>query len=315
MKIEPITPFEPILTESLPTGDNWVAQIKWDGVRMLTYFDGNEVRLINRKLNDRTLQYPEFLDLSRYCHATSVILDGEIIAFDSNKPSFHEIMKRDRIRKKQSIPLAVNQTPVTYMFFDVLFLNGSWVTEKPLRERQELLEQIITPLSNVQVVQNFQDAHGLYEVMKQHQMEGIVCKDLSSSYLMKGKDKRWQKKKIFHDLLAVVGGVTLRDGIVNAVLLGLYDESGNFIYIGHAGGGKLTNQDWRALTETIKPLVTTERPFHNQPERGKDAIWIKPKLVMKVQFMEWTTGLTMRHPTIQAIVNASLLDCTFSQNG
>ncbi|MDR7319687.1 bifunctional non-homologous end joining protein LigD [Brevibacillus nitrificans] len=224
-------------------------------------------------------------------------------------------MKRDRIRKKQSIPLAVNRTPVTYMFFDVLFHNGSWVTDKPLRERQEILEQIITPLPNVQVVQNFHDAHGLYEVMKQHQMEGIVCKDLSSPYLVKGKDKRWQKKKIFHDLLAVVGGVTLRDGIANAVLLGLYDESGNFIYIGHAGGGKLTNQDWRALTQTIQPLMTTSRPFHNQPERVKDAIWVKPQLIMKIQFMEWTAGFTMRHPSIQAIVDGALADCTFSQNG
>ncbi|MDR7315880.1 ATP-dependent DNA ligase [Brevibacillus nitrificans] len=75
MKLEPILPFEPISTDTIPSGDNWVAQIKWDGVRMLTYFDGNEVRLVNRKLNDRTVQYPEFLDLSRYCHATSVILD------------------------------------------------------------------------------------------------------------------------------------------------------------------------------------------------------------------------------------------------
>jgi len=313
MKMEPIIPFEPIRTDLIPSGPDWVAQIKWDGVRMLTYYDGNEVRLLNRKMNDRSSQYPEFLKISRYCSASSVILDGEIIAFDSSKPSFHEIMKRDSLRKKQSIAPAVKQTPVHYMIFDVLYLNGAWVTDKTLHERQEILEQMITPHPDVQVVQNFSDSQGLYEVMKQHQMEGIVCKDLRSPYLIKGKDKRWQKKKIFRDLFAVAGGVTLRDGIVNAVLLGLYDDSGKLIYIGHAGTGKLTNQDWLALTERIKSLATARKPFHNQPERMRDAIWIKPALVMKVQFMEWTPGFTMRHPSIQAIVDGSLSECAFTQ--
>ncbi|MEJ8544397.1 DNA ligase [Brevibacillus borstelensis] len=314
MELEPIYPFEPIHADSIPSGTNWVAQIKWDGVRMLTYFDGSQIRLINRKLNDRSPQYPEFVNIARYCSASSVILDGEIIAFDSNKPSFHEIMKRDSLRKTSSIELAVKHTPATYMIFDVLFFNGCWVIDKPLSERQAILHQIIAPQPDVQVVQSFTDAHGLFEVMKQHQMEGIVCKDLSSSYKVKGKDKRWQKKKVSQDLFAVVGGVTLRDGIVNAVLLGLYDDDGKLTYIGHAGTGKLTDKEWRVLTETVKSLVIPNKPFVNQPERMKDAIWIKPELVMKVQFMEWTPGLTLRHPSIQAVVDVAVSDCTFSQS-
>lgn len=314
MKLEPVIPFEPISSDSIPIGTNWVAQVKWDGVRVLTYFDGDDVRLINRKMNDRSIQYPEFLNIARYCSATSVVLDGEIIAFDSNKPSFHQIMKRDGIRKKENISLAMKSTPVTYMVFDVLFLNGQWVTNKPLIERQEILSQIITPQPDVQVVQNFTDSQGLYEVMKQHEMEGIICKDLNSSYTIKGKDKRWQKKKIFHDLFAVIGGVTFRDGVVNSVLLGLYDDNENLVYIGHAGTGKLTSNEWRVLTELTKSLVIPRKPFINKPERMTDAIWIKPKIVMKVQFMEWTPGLTMRHPSIQSIVNQSHIGCTFTQD-
>lgn len=76
MKLKPVIPFEPISTETIPTDDGWVTQIKWDGVRMLTYFDGNEVRLVNRRCNDRTLQYPELLDIQTYCTASSVIIDG-----------------------------------------------------------------------------------------------------------------------------------------------------------------------------------------------------------------------------------------------
>ncbi|MFY0546116.1 RNA ligase family protein [Brevibacillus sp. H7] len=314
MDFTPIIPFEPIRADLLPKGDKWIAQVKWDGVRMLTYYDGHEVRLMNRRLHDRTLQYPELWEVKAYCSASSVILDGEIIAFDSNRPSFHEVMKRDSVRKQHSISLAMKQTPVTYMIFDVLFVNGHSVTDKTLAERQTILEQIIEPQPNVQFVQNFEDADGLFEVMKQHQMEGIVCKDLTSTYVISGKDKRWQKKKIFRDLFAVIGGVTLRNGIVNALLLGLYNDRGELIYIGHSGAGKLSNQDWRDLTRKIEPLIIKSKPFINEPERSKDAIWIKPELVVKVQFLEWTRGFTMRHPSIQAIVDRSIADCTVTGN-
>lgn len=74
--LKPIIPFEPITVNQIPTGDNWVAQIKWDGVRILTYCEGGEVRLINRRQNDRTMQYPELQDAKAYCSASSFILDG-----------------------------------------------------------------------------------------------------------------------------------------------------------------------------------------------------------------------------------------------
>ena len=93
MDLKPVAPFEPIRSETIPQGENWVAQVKWDGVRMLTYRDGRETRLINRKGNDRTAQYPEFIDVPSYCRASSVILDGEMIALSGGKPSFHEIMR------------------------------------------------------------------------------------------------------------------------------------------------------------------------------------------------------------------------------
>ncbi|WP_289136569.1 RNA ligase family protein [uncultured Brevibacillus sp.] len=314
MDIKPIIPFEPISADRLPRGENWIAQIKWDGVRMLTYYDGREVRLVNRRLNDRTLQYPDLLDVKAYCSGSSFILDGEFIAFDSNKPSFHEIMKRDSLRKKQSIDLALNQTPVTYMIFDVLYYNGDWVIEQTLTQRHQILEQIIIPQPNVQVVQNFYDANALYEVMIQHEMEGIICKDLNSTYAINGKDKRWQKKKIFRDLFAVIGGVTLRNGIVNALLLGLYNDDGELFYIGHAGTAKFSNKTWYDLTQKIQPIIIQNNPFSNEPERCKDAIWVKPEIVVKVKFLEWTPGNIMRHPSVQAIVITPISDCSFRQN-
>lgn len=313
MILKPIIPFEPIVAEELPKNEDWIAQIKWDGVRILSYFDGTQVNLVNRKLNNRTLQYPEFLAHERFCKASSFILDGEMIAFNDKTPSFHEVMKRDSLRSKKTIEIGMTQTKVTYMIFDVLFCNGEWVIDKTLQDRQKILESIIIPQNDVQIVQNFTDSEALYKLMEQYQMEGIIYKNLKSTYLINGKDRRWQKKKVYHDLFAVVGGFTLRGNIVNSLLLGLLDQNNHLFYIGHAGTGKLTNQDWREITQKLKVLIIESKLFINTPERSKDASWVVPKIAVKVQFLEWTTGGTMRQPSIQAIVDVPLNQCTYQQ--
>lgn len=97
--------------------------------------------------------------------------------------------------------------------------------------------------------------------------------------------------------------MTFRDGIVNALLLGLYDDKGNLHYIGHAGPGKLTVQDKRDLTAEAHRLKLDRMPFADVPQRGKGAFWIKPELVFKVHFLEWNTSGTLRQPVTQAKVD------------
>jgi len=313
MELKPIYPFEPISTSVPPNGDNWIAQIKWDGVRVLLYFDGNETKLFNRRMNERTIQYPELLNASVFCKAHSVILDGEIIAFDQNKPSFYEVMKRDSLKQTQKIKHSSAQIPVTYMIFDILFYNGHWVTDRPLEDRQALLEEIIIPQNNLQILQNYEDGKALFDLMKQHHMEGIIFKDLHSTYRINGKDGRWRKQKVMKDLFAVVGGVTFRHNIVNSLLLGIYTNDREMIYIGHAGTGKLTQRDWASITEDIKEMQVSHRPFINESERYKNAIWVRPELTVKVEYLEFTPGGTMRHPSIQAVVSMNSSECTVNQ--
>jgi bifunctional non-homologous end joining protein LigD len=309
--MKPIVPFEPISSFEFPQGEQWTAQIKWDGTRILTYADGKETLLYNRKGNERTRQYKELTDIQNYCNADSVILDGEVIALENGVPSFHEVMKRDSLRKQQSIDRAAQQIPVIYMIFDVLFYNGEWITDQSLKGRQALLEEIILPGEQIQIVPNYDNMEQLFEVVKEHQLEGIVCKDMNSTYRIDGKDKRWQKKKWFKDVIAVIGGVTHRAGTVNSLLLGLYDAQGQLWYIGHAGTGKLKQEDWKALTHKAKELAIHEMPFRNIPERNKDTVWIQPVLTVKVNFMEWTVNQTLRQPSIQAFVSIPPRECVF----
>ncbi|MEW6660831.1 MAG: DNA ligase [Bacillota bacterium] len=313
MQYQPVIPLEPINAERIPEGKEWVAQIKWDGVRVLTYFDGLAVRLFNRKKNERTMQYPELTDIQRYCYSSCVILDGEVIALLNGKPSFQEVMRRDGIRKSDKVKLAQKQTPITYMIFDLLYYNGEWVTGQPLRRRQDILNKIIIPQDHVQLVDNFYEAASLFKVVKIEGLEGIVCKDLNSQYLINGKDKRWQKIKNYRDLIAVIGGITLRNGVANSVLLGLYDQQGRLWYIGHAGTGKLTHADWLNFTNRVRPFIISQRPFTNKPARINEALWVTPCVTAKVRFAEWTSSHTLRQPSIQAFVQVPPEDCTFTE--
>lgn len=315
--LPPIIPMEPKRSDIIPFGEEWVAQIKWDGVRVLTYFNGTSVRLFNRRLHERTRQYPEVTDLSSYCRARSVILDGEVIALgDDGTPSFHEVMRRDSIRNLDQVPRVQSQVPVTYMVFDVLYYNGRWIHQLPLAERMSILSDILMPTDHVQPVESHDDGVALFEAVKRYGMEGIVVKRTDSTYAIGEKKETWLKVKHYRDLLAVVGGFTLNGGIVNALLLGLYDPGGNLIYIGHAGTGKLTRAEWRSLTELLQPLTIKDCPFAHKPEsvsRSSPAYWVRPIVTVRIQYMDYKEGRSLRQPSIQAFLQMDPYMCTTDQ--
>ncbi|MBW4081409.1 DNA ligase [Paenibacillus sp. S150] len=315
MKLQPIIPFEPVLTPQLPQGEQWIAQIKWDGVRMLSYCDGTDAELINRRGNRRTLQYPEIADPRAYCRARSVILDGEVIALEGGKPSFHEVMRRDSLKNTAAISAVSRQVPVLYMVFDILYCDGLWLLDQPLSKRQQILSDKLLPHPYVQNVPSYANPSELLTAAQSGGLEGIVCKDIGGTYAPGGKDSRWQKRKIILDINAVAGGVTYREGIVNALLLGLFDGGGRLHYIGHAGAGRLNARDWRALTAQIEPLRTGDMPFAGTPQRSKGAVWITPQLVFKLHFLEWNSSGTLRQPVIQAQLDLPPLSCRLEPKG
>jgi bifunctional non-homologous end joining protein LigD len=306
--MKPIKPFEPILTDAIPKGDQWIAQVKWDGTRIITYYEGDKTLLFNRKKNERTHQYPELLHSNSYIRAKNCILDGEVIAFQDGKPSFYEVMKRDRVRNVARVNRLQEEVPVTYMIFDILYADDQWLLDKPLHERQRILQECIIENEVIRLVESFSDTEGLFKVCEEHHLEGIVCKDLESTYVIDGKDARWRKRKKEQDLIAVVGGVTLKNKTVHSLHLGLFDKVGNLIYIGSVGSGKLTAKDWIAITKAIEEIIIKDNPFFNSID-VKDGVWLRPALTVKISFLEWTDGRTLRHPVIESFVTVPLEEC------
>ena len=128
-------------TGTLPGDDQrWAYEIKWDGVRAIAYSTPGELRLESRNLNDITAQYPELGRLNRALSSHSAILDGEIVAFDGDgRPSFAALQHRMQVSSQAQAKRLAKSTPVTYVIFDLLWLDGHSLMGLPYSERRERL--------------------------------------------------------------------------------------------------------------------------------------------------------------------------------
>lgn len=305
----PIIPFEPISDDVIPKGENWISQIKWDGVRIQLYFDGNEVKLFNRKGNERTKHFPEITNIYTFTNCSSIILDGEVIALDEKGlPSFYSVMKRDSIRRFEKIKNKQEEIPVFYMIFDLLYLNGEWLLTLPLKVRQDILQKSVIPTESIQLVDSDSNGENLFKIVKKHHLEGIVCKDLNSKYVLNGKNKSWKKIKNYRDIIAVVGGITYRGNIVNSLLIGLYNGN-SLYYISHVGSGRLSHDEWRDLTKIIDQIKQSSCPFKNPPSIKTKHCWVEPILTVKIQFIEWVDGHSLRQPSILSFMDVNPKEC------
>ncbi|MCD1259565.1 DNA ligase [Paenibacillus athensensis] len=311
---EPLAPMEPQPADDVPAGDGWQHQIKWDGVRMLVYGNGGVCRLFNRRGGERTLNYPELVQPQSYCRAGSFILDGEIIALGGDgKPSFHEVMRRDGVRRADRVEAARRQVKVAYMAFDLLYADGDWLLDKPLAERQQQLERTLIPSELVQPVAAYDDGAALMALMRQTGMEGVVSKKRDSVYKPGGKSADWLKIKHYRDLIGVIGGYTLNGGQMNALLIGLYDVAGGLHFIGHVGPGRLNREQWRGLSELLLPTATADCPFVRLRPDMRQPIWVTPQYTAKLQFADWRPeeGRTLRQPLLLALTDLPPRSCVF----
>lgn len=309
-----LTPMEPLSWVEPFDAPNWLFQVKWDGVRMLVTVTGGQTSLINRKGHSRTAQYPELAVLSQLI-PTDTVLDGEIVVFANGKPSFSSIIQRDFSRLSTAIRARQVELPVTYFVFDLLYLHGDDVRTLPLRKRQELLESVWPGnRSSLHLVESFPSGRELFSAVKEQGLEGIVAKLRDSAYLPGKHSDAWRKIKCFKEVSCLVGGYTLRQGQLSALLLGLYSRK-ELVYIGAAGSG-LNLADWQALVPFFKAAERAESPFSHDPViRDRELHWLEPTLAVRVKFMEWSPDLKLRAPVILGFQVAEATDCSFASQG
>ena len=298
-------PMEPIKREDVFDSDDFIYQLKWDGVRILAGMAGDKVYLLNKKGNERSKQFPELQRLPVLLAADSAVLDGEIVVLRGGKPSFPAVMQRDRADLPLTIELYTQTLPIAYMVFDLIYLNGKDLRNKSLLERIALLENQFTDQDYLYHVQRFAQGSSLFAAVQKAGLEGIVAKRKNSVYHPGKQHKDWYKIKCRRNQKCLVGGYTLNGQQVNSLLLGVFRE-GQLRFAGKAANG-LNAVHWQMLTTQLPSLEISSSPFADAAP--KEAHFIQPQLAVLVEFLEWTEALHLRFPVIKAFINADASDC------
>ncbi len=289
-------------TDHLPTGDDWVHEVKWDGVRVLVDVPAGAAvaRMLSRNGNVVTAAWP---DLSTPpAGGRDLLVDGEVIALNARGiPDFRVLQHRMHVRRAADAARLAEDIPATLMVFDLLRLDGEDVTSRSYAERRELLAGL--GLEQWQVPAAYDDGEMLWEATRQQGLEGVVSKRVTSRYRPGTRSRDWLKRAHRHRGTFVVGGWRPQVGSTDrlaAVLVGEVTPEG-LSYRGRVGSG-LTGATARRLQELLAPLHTSASPFVDEVPRvdASGTTWVEPVVVVDVD----THGLgydRLRQPSFQGI--------------
>jgi len=295
--------------DHVPTGDGWVHEVKWDGIRALVDVSGGRARIYTRNENEVAVAYPELRGLGGL--AEDLLLDGEIVALGDGVPSFGALADRMHVRDAVKAARLAQTNPVTYLVFDVLRRDGDDLTRRPLAERRELLlglgisdgfedgERVAW-----QVPPTYDDGVMLLDAAEAQGLEGIVSKRLSSLYRPGQRSKDWLKFPIRPTGSYVVGGFrheTGSDSRLGAVLVGAPTSDG-LVFRGRVGSG-IAGKAGQRLGDLLRPLVTDSSPFNEDLPRLDVAgtVWVEPQVIVDVQYLTLTTDGRLRQPAYRGV--------------
>jgi bifunctional non-homologous end joining protein LigD len=288
--------------------DGWSYEMKWDGRRALAFIEDGAVRLMSRTGRDISHAYPELAGLAAAAGVDQAVLDGEIVAFGGRDwPDFEALQQRMNISSAAQARLLAAEVPVTYLAFDLLWLNGERLTDLPYSRRRELLDGLDLNGRHWQTPPAFAGESGadVQAVSRQHGLEGIVAKRLASRYEPGRRAESWRKIKNLRRQEVVIGGWKpgegARSGRIGSLLVGVHD-AGQLVYCGHVGTG-FTQQALSMLGKKLMPLRRDTAPFGGDipAEDARSARWVDPVLVAEVEFAAWTRSGRLRAPSYKGL--------------
>ena len=293
-----------------PEDEGWAFEVKWDGVRAITYWRPGRMRIESRNLNDISARYPELRGIGGQLGSREAILDGEIVAFDEQgRPSFERLQTRMHVESASAIRRLRGETPVTYVIFDLLYLEGRSTMGLTYRERRMLLDALDlngaawqTPAYHVG------EGEDVLTVAAEHGLEGVVAKRLDSPYGSGERTRAWLKIKNVNRQELVIGGWLpgkgRRSGQIGALLVGYHEQEGDgraLRYAGRVGTG-FSERDLEGLSALLASRSRRSSPFSGegvQPPR--DAHFAEPELVAEIEFSHWTRQRILRHPSYKGL--------------
>lgn len=272
------------------TAKQWAFEGKWDGYRLLVDADHGTVRLQSRSGRDVTREFPQLRALAADLVDHHVLLDGEVVALDSDGvPSFGEMQNRARA------------TRIQFWAFDMLRLDGRWLLRAKYRDRRRLLETLAD--GGALIVPELLPGDGPEAMAhaREHRFEGVVAKKWDSTYQPGRRSSSWIKDKIWNTQEVVIGG--WREGTggrtsrIGALMLGI-PAQGGLQFVGRVGTG-FTDKELTKLRGLLDPLRTDRSPFTTRlsTQDAKGVTFVEPTLVGEVRYSEGTSDGRLRQPS------------------
>ena len=289
---------------SVPDGEGWTFEPKYDGIRVLAFVTKDAVRLVTRNGNDKTKQFPEIADALQALGKKAdreLVVDGEIIAvIDGKVARFQALQDRMHVKDATAIEDFAGRQPAAIVLFDILVDGADILLNEPWSARRKRLEQLLRRRTNhrLRISESIPgDGEEMLARARRDGWEGVIAKRTDSRYEPGVRSKAWLKLKIEHRQEFVVGGWTeprnTREHI-GALLLGYFDGD-RLIYVGHTGGG-FTREGLKEMHRRLSRLERKTPPFVDPPRTNERAHWTRPEVVVEVKFNEWTADGKLRQP-------------------
>lgn len=273
---------------------DFIFEIKLDGIRCIAYLDSEGTDLRNKRDMKLLPHVPELSGIHKQVKE-KCILDGELFVMKNGVTDFYEIQKRSILNDPFKIQLASTKYPASYVAYDILYLKDKQLDSLPLMQRKEILTNTIIENERIGVsryIENY--GKQLFEIAKQKGLEGTVAKRKDSLYTFNKRSKNWIKCKVMSTDDCVIAGYIMKEGGMISLVIGQYDND-ILVYRGHVTLGvslrMLKQYNYRQIDYS---------PFGYVPKGNENATWIEPTLVCIVESMP-TEKESFRQPVFRGI--------------
>lgn len=267
--------------------NNYIYEIKYDGIRTLMYISANTFKLITRNGNNVARTYPELKTIQSIIGKHKVIFDGEIIAFKDSKPSFSELQHRNNLKNIKTIESKIKEIPVCFVVFDIIYLDKD-LTNLELLARKRILNSF--PDTDIFIkTKMYDNGLKLFSNIKRIGLEGIVAKQKTSKYICGKRVDNWVKIKNFKkEYFYIYGYTKLKDKYA--------------LYLGEFKNKKLYPVGKVSVMENnnVLKLVKKQKKINNTfIDANENITYIEPINKILVHYLERTENSTLRQPFIK----------------
>jgi bifunctional non-homologous end joining protein LigD len=292
-----IEAMECLAVTKVPSGPEWVYEIKLDGYRAVAVNSKGKLNLYSRRRKSFHGQYPYIIDALSDLPENAVV-DGEVVALDDEgRPNFN-LLQHSRSQASR----------IRYFIFDLLIYQNRDLTQLPFIERRRIMSSVLKFRSpRIRLAQHFEtSADEMVRAARQQQLEGVIAKRKDSRYESGKRSGSWTKYRLNRGQELVIGGYVPGPHGLDSVIVGYY-RGKDLVYIARVRNG-FVPATRRQVFEKLRPLLEPNCPFVNLPEMHKGrwgdgltaedmekCVWVRPELVAQIEFLEWTESDHLRH--------------------